>query len=318
MGLRRSGLDPTPVHDNVTPRMRGLVWMTAANSLFAVMSITARLASRSAHWSTLAAARAGIGALVALTFALARHAPLRTRARGLSWARSLLGTVSMLTTFYAVGSPDLALGDAATLFATSPLFIAALSPWLLGEPTDRSLWAILLVAFAGAAIVAGPHLSFGSLPAASALTASLFSALAMMFLRKMRAGSSASAPESTEAIALHFGLVAFTVFLGINLVYFRMPAPIDLAYLAIAGLSGGVAQLAMTRAYALTEAARLGALGYVGTVLSLLGAFVFLDERPTILQVLGSLLVIGAGTVLAWLSAQGLPSPRPTRAKIPA
>jgi drug/metabolite transporter (DMT)-like permease len=298
--------------------MRGLVWMTAANSLFAVMAITARLASRSAHWSTVAATRAGIGALMALTFALVRRAPLRTRARGLSWARSLLGTVSMLTTFYAVGSPELALGDASTLFATSPLFIAALSPWLLGEPTDRSLWLVLGVAFAGAAIVAGPHLSFGSLPAASALTASLFSAFAMMFLRKMRTGSNASTPESTEAIALHFGVVAFAVFLGINLFHFRMPDSVDLVYLTVAGSCGGLAQLAMTRAYALTEAARLGALGYVGTVLSLLGAFVFLGERPTVLQVMGSLLVIGAGTALAWLSAQGLPSTRPTRAKIAA
>jgi drug/metabolite transporter (DMT)-like permease len=293
--------------------------MTLANVLFAVMTLTARQASRSAHWSTVAGTRAAIGALLALGFALVKGGPLAPRARGLSWARSLLGTVAMLATFYAVGSADLAVGDAATLFATSPLFLALLSPWVLGEPTDRSLWLVLLVAFLGAAIVAGPHLSFGSFPAAAALIASFFSAMAMMFLRKMRVGTGAQTPESTESIALHFGLVASGIFLGFNLFFFRMPTATDGAFLLVVGLSGGLAQLAMTRAYALTEAARLGAFSYVSTVLSLLGASVFLGERPTPLQVVGSALVIGAGTLLAWLSAQtaapariGAPSPRPS------
>ncbi|MCS6899777.1 MAG: DMT family transporter, partial [Myxococcales bacterium] len=263
----------------------------------------------STHWSTVAAARAGIGALVALAFAVVRKAPLVPRARGLSWARSLLGTAAMLTTFYAVGSDELALGDAATLFATAPLFIAMLSPWVLGEPTDRALWLVLLVAFGGAAIIAGPHLAFGSLPAAAALGAAVFSALAMMFLRKMRSRAGREAPESTEAIALHFGVVAFLVFLGINLFCFRAPTGEGWLWLGATGLSGGLAQLAMTQAYALTEATRLGALSYLGTVLSLVGSFLVLGERPTPLQVLGSLLVIGAGTALAWLSARSISAP---------
>jgi drug/metabolite transporter (DMT)-like permease len=294
---------------DVDARLRGLLWMTAANGLFAVMTIAARLASRSAHWSTVAAARAGIGALVALAFALGRKAPLVPRARGLSWARSLLGTAAMITTFYAVGSEELAVGDAATLFATAPIFIAALSPWLLGERTDRSLWLVLLVAFGGAAIIAGPHLSFGSLPAAAALAAAVFSALAMMFLRKMRSGAGKDTPESAESIAFHFGAVAFLVFLGINLFCFRAPTGWGWLLLGVAGLSGGLAQLAMTRAYALTEAARLGAISYLGTVLSLAGSFLILGERPSPLQVLGSLLVIGAGMTLAWLSARSVASP---------
>lgn len=289
--------------------------MTFANVLFAGMAISARLASRSAHWSTIAGSRALIGAIVALAVALVRGAPIVARSRGLSWARSLLGTVSMLTTFYALGSAELALGDASTLFATSPLFIAILSPWILKEPTERSVWAILIVAFLGVAMVAGPHLSFGSLPAASSLTAALFSALAMMFLRKMRSGKGGVGADGAEAIALHFGLVAFSVFFCFNLRYFRNPTPVDWFFVVGAGLAGGIAQLAMTRAYALVEAARLGAISYVGTVLSLAGAFLLLDERPSLVQLLGAALVIGAGTVLAWTSARSHPtSPASMRA----
>ncbi len=293
----------------MTPAIRGLLWMNAANVLFAVMTITARLASRSTHWSTIAASRALIGALVALTIGLMRGVSLRPRASKLSWARSLLGTVSMLTTFYAIGSPDLAVGDAVTLFATSPLFIAALSPWLLKERIEASLWVVLIVAFFGAALVAGPHLSFGSIPAASALIAALFSALAMTFLRKLRTSSDGEPPDSPASIALHFGLVAFSVFLLINLRSFRTPELIDCLFLVLAGLSGGVAQLAMTRAYALAQAARLGAVTYIGTVVSLIGSFLVLGERPSLVQLIGSSLVIGAGALLAWMSARHAAEP---------
>lgn len=283
--------------------------MNAANVLFAAMTITARLASRSAHWSTVAASRALVGALVALSIGLLRGVPLRAKASKLSWARSILGTVSMLTTFYAISSPEIAVGDAVTLFATSPLFIAALSPWILNEKIEAALWAVLIVAFFGAALVAGPHLSFGSLPAVSALVAAFFSALAMMFLRKLRTGSSGEQPDSPESIALHFGLVAASVFLIINVRSFVMPNPIDWLFLLLAGLSGGVAQLAMTRAYALAQAARLGAVTYVGTVISLVASFFVLGERPTFIQLVGSSLVIGAGALLAWMSAKSARGP---------
>src|SRR5262245_5222213 len=98
--------------------------MTTANVLFAVMTISARLASRTASWATVGASRALVGGVVALTFALRSGASLRTRNRGLSWARSILGTLAMLTTFYALGASSLPVGDAVTIFATAPILIA--------------------------------------------------------------------------------------------------------------------------------------------------------------------------------------------------
>lgn len=278
--------------------------MVFASALFAVMAISARLAAHSAHWTTLGASRAGVGALVAFAVARARGASLRTKAPKLSWARSLLGTLSMLTTFYALGQAELAIGDASVLFATSPLFIALLSPRMLGERPDKRLWGLILVAFVGVALVAGPHFSFRGLPALSALVSALFSALAMMFLRKMRAGTDGNAPESAEAIAFHFAVVGFSVFFLLNLVTYRRPEPADIGYLICAGVAGGLAQLAMTRAYAMTEAARLGAISYVGTVLSLVAAVVVLHERPSAQQLAGSALVIVAGAAVALVAAR--------------
>ncbi|MFO0762325.1 MAG: DMT family transporter [Byssovorax sp.] len=287
---------------SLSPRasaLRGLLWMTVANTLFSVMSISARLASRTASWAAVGAGRALLGACVAAAFALRSGKPLRTKSRGLSWARSIFGTISMLATFYALGQKSLPVGDAVTIFATAPILIALFSPRLLGETPSRGLWGVLLVAFAGVALIAGPRLDVAGAPAASALVAAIFSALAMMFLRKMRAGTQDGTPESAEAIALHFALVSFAVHVVFAAFSFRAPAPRDWIFLFVTGLSGGLAQLAMTQAYAMTEAARLGAISYVGTVISFFAGVVFLDERPSLLQIGGVALVIGAGSVLA-------------------
>ena len=50
-----------------------------------------------------------------------------------TWLRSVFGTGSALGVFFSLGSRELAVGDAATLSATAPLFVALLSAPMLGE-----------------------------------------------------------------------------------------------------------------------------------------------------------------------------------------
>ncbi len=284
--------------------LRGLGWMALAQVLFAVMTIAARLAAHSASWPTIGAGRGLFGALVAFAFALASRKPLLPRRSKLAWARSLLGTCAMLATFVSLGSHTIAVSDAVTLFSTAPLFIAVLSPKLLGERPSPSLWLLLVVAFTGIVAVAGPHLRSDALPALIALGAAVSSALAMMFLRKMRASPDGREPESAESIALHFALVGSTVHVLLAAPGFAMPTPTDTGWVVLTGLSGGLAQLAMTRAYALAQAAQLGAVSYLGTLLGFLGAIAFLGERPEGAQLLGAALVVGSGLALALQTAR--------------
>lgn len=297
----------------ITPDLRGLLWMAFASALFAIMSIAARLASRSASWTMVGAARALLGAAVALAFGIGAKKSLRTRRHGLAFARSAFGTCAALLTFFALAQSSMPVGDAVTLFSTAPLFIAMAAPIALKERSDSRLWAMLIVAFLGVVLIAGPHLLIGrgavdevsALPPLAALGAAVFSAVAMMFLRRMRTGSEGVAPESSEAIALHFAVTASLVHLVACLFTFQSPTLVDAGFLVLTGLSGGCAQLAMTRAYALAPAARLGTMSYLGTVLGFVGAIVFLGERPSWLQIAGAALVIGAGTALALQAARG-------------
>ena len=67
---------------------RGIAWAVAAAILFAIMNVTARLASAELAWPEIAAARAVVGALVAVGIALARGTPLAVANRRLAWTVS--------------------------------------------------------------------------------------------------------------------------------------------------------------------------------------------------------------------------------------
>lgn len=278
--------------------LAGMLWMVLSSLLFAVMNVLVRLAAARVPWSEVAAVRTGVGALVAIGFAVGRGASLTIHDRRLSWARSIFGTMAMLCGFYAMSAPAIALGDAVTLGSTSPIFVALLSPYLLGERSGARVWAATGLAFVGLCLVAGPSFHLAGHVATIATAGGFFSGMAMIWLRKLSAGSGA-AKESPEAIVAHFSLVAAAVALAVALPTLRVPDLTGALLLVGTGVFGGLAQLAMTRAYALEKAARLGAFGYLGIVFAHLFAAVALGERPRPVEAIGAAVIIAAGLSLA-------------------
>jgi drug/metabolite transporter (DMT)-like permease len=267
--------------------------MVIAQVFFAGMNVCTRLGARTLPWSEIAATRFLVGALIALGFARYRGSSLRITDRPSTWRRSLFGTLAAICTFYALASSRIALGDAATLTATAPIFVALLSGPLLGERVGRQVALAIAVGFAGILTVVRP--SFASaLPIAAIATAgSAFYAFAMIWLRKIGPG------ESQEAVVCHFSVVAFLTFLALALPVWRRPDWLGTLILLGAGVGGGGGQMAMTRAYALHRAAPVTAVSGLGIVLTYLLAIPVFGDRPTGWQLLGSLLVIGASLLLA-------------------
>jgi drug/metabolite transporter (DMT)-like permease len=290
--------------------------MAASAVLFALMGYFARLASADAHWTLVAATRSVVGLVVAAAVARARGAPMRVRdGRGI-WLRSVFGTASMLSTFYALGSPALALGDTATLLNLSPAFMAGMSPIVLGERPGRRLLAALPVSLVGVVLILHPPFLFdgahlapaGMRTALVALLAAFTSACAMMMLRRI------GQREGPEAIAIHFSAFSAVVFGFLGLPHAAAPPAHAGAYMLGAGLCAGFAQLAMTRAYALAPAAQVGSMGYLGVVVSALLGAVALHEWPSASAALGMALVVGGGVAIAFRG----PGPRPAASAGPA
>ncbi len=272
--------------------------MLLAQLCFAAMNVFTRLGSRHLPWPEIAAARFLVGALIAVGLAAARGRSLVVTDRPGTWRRSVYGTVSAVGTFFALASPRVAVGDAATLSATAPIFVAALSGPLLGEIVGRRLWIAIGLAFAGVVLLLQPSFGTAAPVAVVATGGAFFYALAMIWLRRIGPG------ESHEAVVLHFSLVALGTMLLLAIPSWTWPDAESGLYLLGAGLGGGGAQLAMTRAYSLHRAAPVTALSTLGVVFTWLLALPLFPERPTGWQLAGTLLVLGATALIGAATAR--------------
>src|SRR5262249_44707660 len=96
--------------------------------------------------------------------------------------RGLLGYGALSCYFWSV--QHLPLGDAVLLQYSHPVFVAALAPFVLGEPTGRWHWPLVLGALAGVALIVGPG-GEPRVPALIGLCGSMLSGTAYMAIRRL-------------------------------------------------------------------------------------------------------------------------------------
>jgi drug/metabolite transporter (DMT)-like permease len=267
--------------------------MVLAQALFAVMGVVGRIGSVGVPWQEVLFARFLIGALTALLVAKIRHQSLAVPDQRRQMLRTGFGTLAAIGTFFLLASPQMSLGDLVTVFGTSPVFVALMSWPLLGERVRGREWIAILLSFAGIVAVAQPALKTAPFLVIVGLLTAFSSALAMVFLRGMGPGA------SSEAIVFQFSGIGAVVALLLSIPVWKTPDLRGALYLLATGVTGGLAQIVMTRAYALDSAARISAIGYSSIVFTRLYALPVFGEVPTAVQLAGSLLVIVAGVHLA-------------------
>lgn len=213
--------------------------------------------------------------------------------------RSLSGTVSMFCLF--VGVTMIPLADATAISFTAPMFLTVLAMVFLGERIHRFRWTALGIGFLGVMIMIGPHLSLGAdtssdqqLGALIALSAALFSAIAMTFLRKMSVG------EHAITITFYFSLT-FTVCSALTSLFgWVTPSSTQWLLIVLAGLFGVFGQLLMTYSYRHAEASTIAPLDYSNMVMAMILGYVFFGEIPSLSVWIGAPLVVGAGLIILW------------------
>jgi drug/metabolite transporter (DMT)-like permease len=273
--------------------------MVLAQLFFAAMNLCIRLGARALPWPEIGATRFLIGAMIAVGMARMRGTSLQITDRPNTWRRSIYGTIAAICTFFAVASQRISLGDAVTLSATAPIFVALLSWPMLGERVGAHVSLAVALGFAGIVAVVQPSFSSVNWVAAIAILGAVFYAPAMIWLRKIGPG------ESHEAVVLHFSLVGAVTLLALSLPSWRWPDSSDALLLLGAGLAGGGAQMAMTRAYSLARAAPVTALSGLSIVFTYLLTIPLFRDQPTLWQLGGSLLVILASVLLTFAPVPG-------------
>ncbi len=271
-------------------------WMLVAGFFFALMGVLVKLASVRFSSPELVFYRSLFGLLTiyaVIVFTTRKWLlPLYTRHAPSHAKRGLTGFFALVMYFY--GLAHLPLPTAITLNYTSPLFLAAITAWWLGERHGHGLIAAVLIGFTGVAMLLQPGWGGQDMvPRLVGLTSGVFAALAYLNVRTLGRHD-----EPEWRIVFYFALVstlggaAWMASTG-----FVMPRLTDMPLLLAMGATATMGQLAMTRAYRLGDTMAVGALAYstVGFA-ALYGVIVFGDHLPVVSWA-GMLLIVLAGLV---------------------
>lgn len=210
-------------------------------------------------------------------------------------ARGAVGVLSMAFTFIAL--TRLPLPEAIMLNYAQPLLVVVFSALFLREVVRAYRWTAVIVGLVGVVIIswpnlslsggeAGPERSFGVIAAFLGATCS---AVAMLLVRRL------VHTERTPTIVMWFSLTA-TVASLLSIPFGWSPlTPSQTAFLVLAGICGGVAQILMTEAYRHAEASTVAPFEYTSMILGIVVGFLAFGDVPTLYTIVGGLIVVGAG-----------------------
>ena len=221
--------------------------MLLAAAAFAAMTALVRYLGRDMHAFEIAFFRNFYGLLfMAPWLARTGWRGLRTRRTGAYGLRAAFGLTAMLLWFWAVTL--MPLGDAVALSFTAPLFTSVAAVAVLGERMGVRRTAALLAGFAGALVILRPGVIPVSLPAVLVLTSSVFIACSITTVKIL------ARSESPSAIVTWMGLYMTPMSLIPAVFVWRWPGLAETVELVVMGGFATLGQVAMTRAYAATEA----------------------------------------------------------------
>ena len=221
--------------------------------------------------------------------------------------RGTMGFMALLAYFYIIAY--IPLGEAVTYNKTSPIFVAIFAYLFLNEKLSKWSIVAILLGFVGMAAISLPE---GGATFSRYSLLGIFSgvgaALAYTSIRELRQY------YDTRAIVMSFmgvGTVAPILlmlfapyenppsYLAFMFDEFVMPQGVIWFYVLIMGLSATASQILMTKAYEYTKAGVVGTISYSNILFALIIGVALGDPLPTPLKVLGIILVIISGLIVA-------------------
>jgi drug/metabolite transporter (DMT)-like permease len=213
-------------------------------------------------------------------------ASVRVERPGLHVIRTLFSTADV--TFFYIAVIYLPLADVMAFYMAAPIFVAALSPLVLGERIGWRRWTAIIVGFIGVLIALAPSAASFALPALLAVAGSVCFALFVLTTRALGA-----APGGVLVLWQTVG--ALLVGLVVSPFAWRPPSAVDWLLLALLGIVSMGAHLCVTRSLSLAPAATVLPYQYTLLVWAVLFGYAVFGDVPTAEMLVGGGLIVAAG-----------------------
>ncbi len=265
----------------------GILWLSLAEILFVACWTAIKFLGSRLPLFEIVFFRAIISVVVLLPLVWWHMRSFRGSNLRRLFLRSLFGWIAMCLSFY--GMIHLRMGNAATLINTMPVFVALLSPAMLGEPLARKQFVFILLAFAGVGFILKPDATILNAPAILTLASGLLTALAMIQIRQLHA------TDTTMTITFYFTAISAILTAPLAVRGFLMPTISEAGWLIFIGVVISFAQLFMTRAYRYAGAATIAPFTYVAVIGAFVAGLIFFEEIPDGWSLIGAAIIAGGG-----------------------
>ncbi len=181
-----------------------------------------------------------------------------------------------------------------SIFASTPLIVAALSVPLLGEKVGWRRWSAILVGFIGVLIILKPDETGFNITLLITFTAAFMLALYGVLTRLASRTDTAMTSFFYTGVA---GAVALTL---VGPFYWVNMAPLDWLWMLALCITGASGHYLLIRAFELADAASVQPFSYYQLVLVSIVGVTLYGEVLTVHMVIGAMVVIAAGLFTIW------------------
>lgn len=217
---------------------------------------------------------------------------LRTGRPGGHLIRSAFGVCAIYCFFY--GITHLPLAAAMLLTYSTPLFVPFIAWVWIHERPPMIVFPAAVVGLLGVGFIVKPDSSFELSAGLIGVLSGLFAACAMVSIRRI------SDTEPATRIVFYFSALASLISAVPLFWLWQTPTRDQWGLLVLSGLCATWGQLALTRAYALAPAARVGPFIYFAVLFAALLSWLIWDETLDRGFAIGALLVIATCVMVGW------------------
>lgn len=206
---------------------------------------------------------------------------------GLQLLRLLFSTLETSLFFWACAV--LPLAEVMAYYMAGPIYVTALSPFLLGERVGWRRWTAVAVGFVGVVLALHPSPDNVSLGTACALAGSLSYALFLVTTRKL---------AGTPGTVLMTGQLVAALLFGGALVLVQgwtPPGGLDLGLMLLLGIGSLAGNLCVNHSLRIAPASAVVPFQYTLIVWGMIFGYVFFGEVIGPLTLFGTVIIIAAG-----------------------